>query len=354
MLRAKKKSPLHVSVRRKLTEHILSLKAPGGWLPPERELCGDLGVSRGTLRRAIDQLIKEGRVINSPRKGNYISGVKPPLKIGIIFGAGEFSPHIPDPSMLGGELSVLGPAGCAVQIISLRQNPEKELAKHDFDGILWNNPPLSLCPLIARIIEQNEIPLVVPALIFSPGGDKIPLPNNLITLDYAAIGELRAAYFIEKNINTVAYLGDDDDAVTLNTFISAFEKAGNKFDPAWHIKDIADIPDRLPALIKEKKTTGIVSNGGPDRLDILFRAMEENNLAERLEILPDFVSGFPELLKRYPSVKIRAVNTVPHDEIGAAAAKALLAQIRTGSLSPQILIETRLGPLKQEIQTCAQ
>ena len=336
-----KKIPLHVSVRRKL------LETPGGWLPPERELCQKLGVSRCTLRKAIDQLIKSGLITSYPRKGNQVSSVKVPPIIGIILGGGDFSPHVPSITMLGGELDVLEAASCHVQIINLRQNVEKELGKHDLDGLLWNDPPPALFPLISRMIEKGDPPLVVPALMFGGANDRLVLPYQIVSMDFVANGRQRANYFLNKGVDRVAYLGDDADAPTLKAFVSTLEAAGRKFDWEWHIRDVADIPERLPELLAKGEIAGIVANGGANRFEVLFQTLEEQAATENVEILPDLVPGMPELLRRHPKVRVNAVNEIPKRCVGETAAKVLLRQIRTGSASPLILINTRLLPVEQ-------
>jgi GntR family transcriptional regulator len=55
--------PLHVTIAERLTEAIATGElAPGTRLPPERELAGALGVSRMTVRQALGELEREGRL----------------------------------------------------------------------------------------------------------------------------------------------------------------------------------------------------------------------------------------------------------------------------------------------------
>ena len=54
---------------------------PDTLIPPERELMKAHGVSRGTLRRAMDELEVEGRIERLPGKGTFVrvpEAVKPP------------------------------------------------------------------------------------------------------------------------------------------------------------------------------------------------------------------------------------------------------------------------------------
>ncbi|MCG6903516.1 MAG: GntR family transcriptional regulator [Rhodobacter sp.] len=48
--------------------------APGDRLPPERELIGDLGISRSILRKALDALEREGAIWRHVGKGTFVAG----------------------------------------------------------------------------------------------------------------------------------------------------------------------------------------------------------------------------------------------------------------------------------------
>jgi DNA-binding GntR family transcriptional regulator len=65
--------PLHVQIR----ELIRLGVAQGAWrvgetLPPEEELCRSLGVSRGTIRQALNRLVQEGLLVRQRRAGTRI------------------------------------------------------------------------------------------------------------------------------------------------------------------------------------------------------------------------------------------------------------------------------------------
>ena len=47
--------------------------APGHLLPSETELCGRFGVSRGTIRRAFDDLERDGHVSREPGRGTFVA-----------------------------------------------------------------------------------------------------------------------------------------------------------------------------------------------------------------------------------------------------------------------------------------
>ena len=64
---------LHLQVRADLESQLRSRRwAPGDVLPGEGDLCRHYGVSRGTLRRALDDLVREGLVERYPGRGSFI------------------------------------------------------------------------------------------------------------------------------------------------------------------------------------------------------------------------------------------------------------------------------------------
>ena len=73
-LAAEYPEPLWEQAKSALQERILSgeLKS-GSRLPPERELCGLLGISRVTLRRALTALVEEGVLRSAHGRGWYVA-----------------------------------------------------------------------------------------------------------------------------------------------------------------------------------------------------------------------------------------------------------------------------------------
>ena len=63
-----KATDLRIDIERLLTESILGSRLPG-----ERELAVRLGVARMTLRKAIDDLVAEGRLERRPGSGTFVS-----------------------------------------------------------------------------------------------------------------------------------------------------------------------------------------------------------------------------------------------------------------------------------------
>ena len=65
----------HRTVRDALVELIHGLP-PGSGMPTERELCERFGVSRGTVRQALDRLEAEQRIHRHQGKGTFVARPK--------------------------------------------------------------------------------------------------------------------------------------------------------------------------------------------------------------------------------------------------------------------------------------
>lgn len=66
-------SPKHVQLSRALARMAREELAPGEMIPSERRLMADYGVSRATVRRAVDGLIVDGLLRRVPAKGTYVA-----------------------------------------------------------------------------------------------------------------------------------------------------------------------------------------------------------------------------------------------------------------------------------------
>ena len=67
--------PMHQQILQALREAIRARRLqPGGAVPSTRTLAADLGVSRGVVVQAYDQLIAEGYLISTPRAPTRVSG----------------------------------------------------------------------------------------------------------------------------------------------------------------------------------------------------------------------------------------------------------------------------------------
>lgn len=87
-LQAMVKANLSTSVKNRLTKYIKSLDTSGSMkLPPESELSNQLGVSRITIRRALDELEQEGSVIRIHGRGTFANPEATDIRVNLMPGA---------------------------------------------------------------------------------------------------------------------------------------------------------------------------------------------------------------------------------------------------------------------------
>jgi DNA-binding FadR family transcriptional regulator len=77
--------------------------APGDRLPPERELIGSLGLSRASLRKALDALEREGAIWRHVGKGTFVAGPADAAGAG---GLGEIGQQITPVRMMRARLCI--------------------------------------------------------------------------------------------------------------------------------------------------------------------------------------------------------------------------------------------------------
>jgi DNA-binding GntR family transcriptional regulator len=76
--------PVYLQLEAFLTAQIQSgaLK-PGDALPSETALCQQFGIARMTARKAVDYLVRQGKVERRRGQGTYVTHAKPPLRIAL-------------------------------------------------------------------------------------------------------------------------------------------------------------------------------------------------------------------------------------------------------------------------------
>ncbi|HKH95374.1 MAG TPA: GntR family transcriptional regulator, partial [Beijerinckiaceae bacterium] len=66
--------PLYRQVRELLVQRIADgLWAPGQPIPSEPEIASELGVSQGTVRKALDEMAGENLVVRRQGRGTYVA-----------------------------------------------------------------------------------------------------------------------------------------------------------------------------------------------------------------------------------------------------------------------------------------
>jgi DNA-binding LacI/PurR family transcriptional regulator len=300
-------------------------------LPPERELCTEFGVSLITIKKVIRQLAIEGRIFSALRKGHFIRTVPAETNIGIVIGEGSVSTFLKEPEVIGGILDVLAKRNCAVRIIQVSkpQEASRIFSQYKIDGCVWYLPHPSLYPKISKVIKGCNIPIVVPVVNYTPP-ESVRLPENHFANDFTAVGRARAEYLLSCGHRKIVYCANIGTEAH-DGFTAALKKVGIVQDPDWNLPKIEEIPEKLPGLLDAGEVTAIISDGGRDRLEAVFRVMEGHPWNRKGDLLIDFIGGaFSELRESHPGVRITAINFYPHHELGSCAAEALVDAVKEG------------------------
>lgn len=337
------RAPLHIQARRRLARYATRARFPDGWLPPERVLCEELEISRGTLRKALAHLIQEGRVVSLRPKGNYIVERPHKQSIGVLLGDGSLADTcVAFPGVLSGVLQELATTAGTVRMLQLRE-PERVLDvvwQYDLDGVIWCNPTSQTGAVIRQLQESQEVPLVVPNMNPAIAGQLDP--RTTIAIDHEHGGRNVASYLIDAGHRRIAYLGDVPDFISYRTFVQTLNEAGISFREAWHIPEIDQIANRLPELLAREGITAITSNGGYNRLEALFSTLETADCHPELELVVDKVPGMEEICARHPSVKVAAYRQRDQHELGTQAVRLLLNLLQGRRPSDPILLKTTI------------
>ena len=332
-----KRTPPILLARGSILERIGELKGADGLLSPERELCERIGVSRGTLKKAIAQLKAEGVIVSVPRRGNFITCIKRKHNIAILIGEGTGAAFVQSPKVLNGILDTLEERNCWTRMINLRDPEQIEdlYIQNALDGLIWYNPKPQMFPHIAKILKEGRIALSFPVVSDGANGERLKaFPGCYTSMDYRETGRIRADYFLKRGHRRIAYVGKWEGNNTYNAFRERLNDAGILHSPELNFASIEEISDRLPSLLAEGAFSAMVSDGGIPMLETLFLVLNGNKDSAKIDLLVDSIQELRQMLTAYPSVKISALCVAPHYEIGRAAATGLLDSLGKAKIFP--------------------
>lgn len=322
-----------VEALKKLRHLIEQEYRDGGWLPSGRVLSERFGVSHLTYRKALNCLVAENTARSHPRKGHYIPEAALRVrKIGIVLGSGGESPFLCDPRMLSSALGRLRKEGFHAHIIQsprLGKIPLKALL-HEVRGLLWFSPPPAAAPIIREICAEGELPLVILSESDPVGAcDMSGLAAPMVSFDYDALGRERAGFFLARGHRKILYAGLHVFAEKTG-FVKALCDAGVPFGPKDCVEEIDESGDALRRLLNDGRHTGLTTEGGDNRLEMVFKVVSSLPAAQRPELLVRECDGIPFLLGKYPGVKVSGIEVTDPTMCGDAAARMLAGRLNDG------------------------
>lgn len=154
--------PLYVQVREALRAEVQSLE-PGTAIPTEAELEERFGVSRITIRKAVEELVSEGLVVRQQGRGTFVQRPKLTHVLNSITSWTERLAALGyTPKTLDTEASVVEAPKRIAQMLELGEGEEVvrlkrlRLASHEPISLMINYLPKRLVPGLAERIGDYE------------------------------------------------------------------------------------------------------------------------------------------------------------------------------------------------------
>ncbi len=299
-------------------------------MPSERELCRKFDVARGTVRRAMEDLVREGYLVPKRGMGTFVNPRKtadnpaPPCpKVGVILSSGMLVNITGNfQQELAGVFAALARHEVSVQFVNFTaRQPADTLADVTalgFDGLLWLHPP-ALHPEMPEYFFAHCDRLVVVNSWALPGW------KNVVLDDYQGAMLKGAAELIAQAGADVAFVGRDDSHPDARQVYAAFEglfaQRGLQRPPEYTIP-ADDIARPLRRLLRTRHPRAVYSQGGG-----FGRAAMEVLAREHDCLPPGFVflcQDVPEMERLPPAIKVRRIAKPDYFKLGKAGMLKLL------------------------------
>ena len=340
----KKHKVVETWIRNRIDEGLL---IPGEKLPSESQLCLQFGVSRNSVRQAINNLVRERLVESIKGIGTFCRMRLPPSSVSTNIGLVEFfiSSYI-YPEIIRGCYNALSRSGFDLLLNQSEYNLEQErsilldLRKKKVGGIIiapiYGAGDRSNALLLEEI-QSEGIPVVL-------CDDYFPGRNfSSVTLDYETCGEEAAAHLWKKGHRKIGIFYQKDFLVKTNRMKGVLDYLGRQEAPvreSWIVGFNGQGPTSGASAAAEKFLRGakelpsaFVCGNDEDALRLI-------EAAERQGIrVPDDLSvvGFDNSdIAQLEKVSLTSVDH-PSFEIGEKAANILLEKI----LHPEIRFVTQ-------------
>ncbi len=167
MIQLTKQEQVYRTLKERIEKQIY---APGTCLPKEVELAIELGISRQTLRPALEQLAMENRIERVKGKGTFIRGEKKETRTKILLILNSLE-HVSNPYLylmpwiqLSAENRNIHLESCSQESLLSRPGNEivRKIANDGFQGILWFGSNFNGHEPLLETIRQTGLPVLLP------------------------------------------------------------------------------------------------------------------------------------------------------------------------------------------------
>ncbi len=316
----------------KVRKHVYNLAAseidPSSPLTTEKELCELFGISRGTVRKALQKLVDDGTLIRRQHHGTFINpelrtSIPNRASIGIVAGDGEYaflSSYVM--GQLQGAFKVAIESNYYTRLLQFDGDAERCLAnfkRSGGKGILWIELRKDGAQLLENARKQG-LPIVT----------CLPLCNvdavDCVDLDYYEYGRMVGKKLLGKGLRRILFIDNNAPeklAAKRKGLEESFAEAGVEFDEdMFHRCDPVGSERRIEELLRERKPEAI-------HAPHVFKAIIGKALRGRADVF----QLYPEFAGEGATSKL-SLNE-PIQEAGERAMTLLLRRIKEdASLAP--------------------
>lgn len=318
----------------------------------EPQLVLKYGVSRQTVRKALQSLIDEGYLKPIKGSGTYVTEKAVARRYKKSYSIGILVTYLSDyifPTIIRELEETFTEAGFTVQLASTGNSTLKErelllkMLSNRVDGIVLE-PTKSALPNPNADLYENLLAQNFPVITIHSSYNNMPFPT--VALDDEAAGFMAAAHLLEKKYESVAAILKSDDLQGHRRYqgvLRAHRAYAKNFDDQkvfWYTtEDIKTFPGQAEAIMKRIEGSRAVVCYN----DQIALMLEDILLAHGARIPEDYalVSIDDSKLAPLAPVPLTSVKS-PIKEIGQTAARHLLRLINGEKFNPNKTFEPSL------------
>jgi DNA-binding LacI/PurR family transcriptional regulator len=325
---------------KRLRSRIAEGSAPGNFLPPERRLATELGVSRQMLRNGLKELLQAGELVSHPGIGTFVAsksfskreGATPSPIIGLLlpdFGSPFFSEITESIEYAAAQ------HGYQVLLCNSRHQPGieerhlRQLANQRVAGVILAHDPHLPFPESISLLEERRIPYV--ALFTAPSRAHC---DSVAVDDFSGIYQAMR-YLVSlghKNIGFCRPVSGDLPHPRERAYRQYMTEAGiaqpeHFVIPLEMLDEKRCLGELGPLLARNPSPTAFVAGNDQTALILMKRLSELNRrVPEEVSVI-----GFDNLaFTEYLPIALTTVNQ-PKREMGRRALEMLLEHIELSS-----------------------
>lgn len=327
-----------------IQHYIYDLQARSGGesrqLPSSRELAAQFGVSRCTVTRELEKLVRDGVLVTKQGIGTFLApapekaGFRKKRIIGLLFGSGaNYCYGEYDWGLLALTGSILIERHCLVRPLNISSGDKEgfvqELCENFLDGLIWFSLPEERIPVAERICRE------IPTVVFGPFH---PAGCNSIMVDYVEESYREGKLLLQEGRHSFWGIQNDDPGAKLylQGYRKAFEEAGKQFDSDMIFSAVTELPEQLRQALQAGKRPDVFLIHSPDLREKTIRLLQEFHI--------DFQKQC-RLICGNAAMKIHGFagwcHEQPYQEIGEVAVEMLLRQLNGDDHIEQKKLATR-------------